>query len=168
MTKEKKSKPRVKTSGHFDEKGNKTNLKELEDLCKRIQADFENYKKRSQKEREEFSKYVNLDLILQIIPIMDNFQLATKHLPKELKDNNWAQGVLHIEKQFEQVLSGEGVEAIQSLGEQFNPHLHEAIEEVASAKPKGEIIEEILKGYKLNDKIIRHAKVKVSKGEKNE
>lgn len=165
MAKEKKSQPQPqpKVDRPLDEKAKKPDAKELEALCKRIQADFENYKKRSQKEREEFSKYANVDLILQILPIMDNFQLATKHLPKELKDDNWAQGVLQIEKQFEQVLTAEGIEEIRSIGVQFDPYLHEGIEEVVSAKPKGEVTEEILRGYKLNDKVIRHAKVKVSK-----
>lgn len=139
------------------------NVKELENLCMRVQADFENYKKRSQKEKEDFSKYANADLILQILPIIDNFQLATKHLPAEIEENNWVKGVLQIEKQLEQVLVAEGVTAIEAIGNQFDPYLHEAIEEVPSERPEGEIIEEVTRGYRLNDKIIRHAKVKVAK-----
>lgn len=142
------------------------NVKELENLCMRVQADFENYKKRSQKEKEDFSKYANTDLILQILPIIDNFQLATKHLPVEIADNNWAKGVLQIEKQLEQVLVAEGLTEIDSVGNQFDPYLHEAIEEIPSERPEGEIIEEITRGYRLNDKIIRHAKVKVAKNSK--
>lgn len=144
-------------------KNEKRNAKELENLCMRVQADFENYKKRSQKEREDFSKYANTDLILQILPIIDNFQLATKHLPVEIKDNNWVKGVLQIEKQLEQVLVAEGVTAIEAIGKQFDPYLHEAIEEVPSERPEGEIVEEATRGYRLNDKIIRHAKVIVAK-----
>jgi len=139
------------------------NVKELENLCMRVQADFENYKKRSQKEREDFSRYANTDLILQILPIVDNFQLATKHLPADIAENNWVKGVLQIEKQLEQVLVAEGVTAIDSIGNKFDPYLHEAIEEVPSERPEGEIIEEVTRGYRLNDKIIRHAKVKVAK-----
>jgi len=138
--------------------------KELEDLCKRIQADFENYKKRTQKEKEDFAKYANTDLLLQILPIMDNFRLATKHLPKELQENSWAQGVLQIEKQLEQVLLAEGVEEIKSQGT-FNPYEHDAIEEVVSEKPRGEVVEVISGGYKIGDKIIRPARVKVSGGQ---
>jgi molecular chaperone GrpE len=143
-------------------KKEKPNVKELENLCMRLQADFENYKKRSQKEREDFSKYANTDLILQILPIIDNFQLATKHLPEDIADNNWVKGVLQIEKQLEQVLAAEGVTAIEAIGSQFDPYLHEAIEELPSERPEGEIIEEVTRGYRLNDKIIRHAKVKVA------
>jgi molecular chaperone GrpE len=144
-------------------KKEKQRVKELENLYMRIQADFENYKKRSQKEREDFSKYANTDLILQILPIIDNFQLATKHLPEDIADNNWVKGVLQIEKQLEQVLAAEGVTAIEAIGSQFDPYLHEAIEEVPSERPGGEIIEEVTKGYRLNDRIIRHSKVKVAK-----
>jgi molecular chaperone GrpE len=93
---------------------------------------------------------------------MDNFRLATQHLPKELEGNNWAQGVLHIEKQLEQVLAAEGVEEIETKGN-FDPNIHDAVEEVASNKKEGEITEVLTKGYKLNGKIIRPAKVKVSK-----
>lgn len=132
-------------------------------VAQRIQADFENYKKRTQKEKEEFANYANTDLILQILPILDNFRLATKHLPQDLKDNNWAQGVLQIEKQLEQIIKDMGLEEIKSVGEKFDSNSHDAVEEVESEEEKGIITEEVQKGYKLKDKIIRHAKVKVSK-----
>lgn len=132
-------------------------------LAQRIQADFENYKKRSQKEKEEFASFANTGLILQILPVLDNFRLATKHLPKNLENDNWAQGVLQIEKQLEQIMKDEGVEEIKSVGEKFNPLIHEAMEQLDSDKETGTIIEEVQRGYKLKDKIIRHAKVKVSK-----
>jgi molecular chaperone GrpE len=149
------------------QKINKQKNEELENLCKRIQADFENYKKRSQREKDEFSKYAKTDLILQILPILDNFKLATLHLPAELAENNWTVGVLQIEKQLEQVLKNEGVEPIETVGQSFDTYHHEAVEEVESEKPPGEIIEEVLAGYKLNGKVIRHAKVKVSADNKN-
>jgi molecular chaperone GrpE len=139
---------------------------ELKGQLLRVQADFDNYRKRTQKEREEFAQFLNTDLIMRIIPTLDNFQLALKHLPAELEGNAWVQGIWHIEKQLEQTLSDEGVTEIPSLGQKFDHNIHEAIEEVLSEKPPGEIIEEILRGYKLKDKIIRHAKVKVSKGNK--
>jgi molecular chaperone GrpE len=142
----------------------KLTYEELEHYAKRIQADFENYKRRTQEDRAEFSRYANADLILQILPVMDNFRLSVQHLPKELEDNTWVAGVRHIETQMEQILQGEGVSAIRAVGEKFDPALHEAIEEVAAEKPPGEITEEIQRGYHLQGKVIRHAKVKVSKG----
>jgi len=139
--------------------------KELQNLLKRVQADFENYKKRAHREKEEFVRYANSDLILQLLPILDNFQLAIKHLPKELEGNSWVEGIRHIETQFEQILKSEGVTKIPTYNEKYDPYLHEAVEEVISKKPRGEITEEVLTGYKLKDKVIRHSKVKVSQGE---
>jgi molecular chaperone GrpE len=145
-----------------DSKVKKMSYAELEHYTKRIQADFENLKKRSTNERIEYSRYANTDLILQILPVLDNFRLAVKHLPRELEENAWVAGVRHIEAQLKQILQGEGVVEIESIGEQFDPNLHEAIEEIESEKPPGEIVEEIQRGYSLNDKVIRHSKVKVS------
>jgi molecular chaperone GrpE len=142
----------------------KNELVETKNLLLRVQADFENYKKRTQRERESFGDYLNSDLILRIIPTLDNFRLALKHLPKELEGNEWVKGIWHIEKQLEQTLSEEGIREIESTGQDFNPNLHEAIEEVESDMPPGQITEEILKGYMLKEKILRHSKVRVSKG----
>lgn len=143
-------------------------LIELENVLKRVQADFENYKKRSQQEKESFAIYANTDLIIKILPVIDNFYLATKHLPKELENNNWAQGVLQIEKQLTQVLLSEGVEKIEVLGKKFDPYVHEAIEAIDSERPPDEIIEEVQPGYKINEKILRHAKVKIAKNNAKE
>lgn len=165
----------IKETKRTAQKTKKTNPSELSDVKNqllRVQADFDNYRKRTQKEKEEFGQYLNTDLLMRIIPTLDNFKLALKHLPKELEDNSWVQGIWHIEKQLEQTLAEEGVEEILAQGQKFDHNLHEAIEEVQSELPQGEITEEIVKGYKLNNKVIRHAKVKVSKGikkgEKNE
>lgn len=149
-----KKKPQIK----------KDEVAELKSLLLRTQADFDNYRKRTQKEKEEFATFLNTDLILRLIPVLDNFKLALKHMPQELENNNWAAGIFHIERQLEQILEDEGVQQVLASG-QFDPNLHEAIEEVESEKPPGEIAEVVLAGYKLKDKVIRHAKVKVSRGE---
>lgn len=140
---------------------------ELKSLLQRVQADFENYKKRTQKEREEFTKYANTDMILRILPVLDNFKLALSHQPKELKGDGWVEGIWHIERQLEQILTDEGVKKIPTEGQKFDPNLHEAVEEVASEGPPHQIVEEVLAGYMLGDKIIRHAKVKVSSGDQS-
>lgn len=139
-------------------------LTEIKGLLLRVQADFDNYRKRTQKEKEEFGAYLNTDLILRIIPVMDNFQLALKHLPRELEGNSWANGIFHIERQLEQILTDEGVQKITTVGQKFDPHLHEAIEEVPSELPQHTITEEVLAGYKIKERVIRPAKVKVSNG----
>jgi molecular chaperone GrpE len=148
----------------------KTKMPKVDDVAElkgqmiRIQADFDNYRKRTQKEKEEFGSYLNADLILRIIPVMDNFQLALKHLPPELVGNNWAAGIFHIERQLEQILGDEGVQKIQSIGQPFDPHQHEAIEEISSELPKHTVAEEVLAGYRLKDRVVRPAKVRVSAG----
>jgi molecular chaperone GrpE len=157
----KKSKLNMKKI-HLPMKGDE--LTELKNQMLRVQADFDNYRKRTQKEKEEFGSYLNTDLILRIIPVMDNFQLALKHLPKELEGNNWAAGIFHIERQLEQILGDEGVQKIQSVGQVFDPHQHEAIEEVPSELPEHTIVEEVLAGYRLKDRVVRPSKVKVSAG----
>ena len=142
----------------------KKELAEAKNLLLRVQADFENFRKRTQNEKEEFSRYANTDLVLRILPVLDNFKLALAHQPKELKENSWAQGIWHIERQLEQILADEGVQKIPTEGQKFDPNLHEAVEEVVSDAPPHQIVEEILAGYILGDKVIRHAKVKVSSG----
>lgn len=130
----------------------------------RCQADFTNYRRQVEEDRKKLIKMANGDLMLDILPVLDNFQLAAKHTPKELENNNWAQGVKQIEKQLETILESEGLTRIETIGTEFNPHLHEAIEHVPSDQPEGTITEEISAGYKFDEEIIRPAKVKVSKG----
>jgi molecular chaperone GrpE len=156
-------------------KKEKTNpkLRELEDKIteltvgwQRSQADFENYKKRTAQEKIDLCNNSNANLIYNILPVLDNFQLAAKHVPENLKDDNWAMGIKQIEKQLEDVLVSEGLEKIETIGTKFDPNFHEAMEHVASDKPEDEIVEEVLSGYKFNDTILRAAKVKVSSGKK--
>jgi molecular chaperone GrpE len=148
-----------------------TELKELENKVveltsgwQRTQADFINYKKQVNEERVKFCKTANANLVYELLPVLDNFQLAAKHIPEKLENDNWAQGIKQIEKQFEDILISVGLERIQSVGEHFNPEFHEAVEEVESDKPEGEVVEEVLAGHKFDGDILRPSKVKVSKG----
>ena len=138
-------------------------IAELTSGWQRTQADFLNFKKQSADDRINLISGASADLILDILPVLDNFQLAAKHVPKELKDNNWAQGVTQIEKQLELILENSGLSKIETIGVELDPELHEAIEEIESDKKPGTIIEEVLAGYTLNDNLIRVAKVKVAK-----
>lgn len=157
-------KKKPKTTPKSQTKGLEQEIIELTELLKRVQADFDNFRKRTQKEKEDLGRYLNMDLILRVLPIMDNFKLALKHLPKELESNEWVHGVWHIEKQLEQILNEEGISEIETDGKKFDPSNHEALEEVESDTLEGTITETISAGYKMGDKIIRPAKVKVSKG----
>jgi len=138
-------------------------IAEITNGWQRTQADFLNYKKQMIDERANLISYANSDLICKLLPVLDNFQLAARHLPKEIKNDNWAIGIKSIEKHFEQILKDEGLEVIESIGTSFDPNLHEAIEQVESDAPHGQVIEELLSGYKFGDQVIRPAKVKVAK-----
>ena len=140
-----------------------TKVAELTAGWQRTQADFLNYKKQTFDEKAALIKSANKDLIYDLLPVLDNFQLATKHLPENLVDDNWVQGIRQIEKQFEIILSDSGLEKIESVGQFFNPELHEAIEEVSSDQESGIVIEEVLAGYQFNNSVLRPAKVKVAK-----
>lgn len=138
----------------------------------RERADFANYKKDEAKLREDIKFYTKSKIIYEFLNIFDNFDLALKHMPPDLSENNWAKGIMHIRQQFEMILKGEGVEEIKSIGEKFDPTLHEALEETETeGKEGGIILEELQKGYKLvldrdrglDGRVIRPSKVKISK-----
>ncbi|EKD49926.1 MAG: hypothetical protein ACD_63C00010G0002 [uncultured bacterium] len=131
----------------------------------RAKADYENLKKRSAKEFEETVKAANEQLIVDLLPVVDNFNNALKHVPEDQKEGDWIKGILFIKRQMEDILTSQNVVPIESVGKKFDPKLHEA---VGRAKGKSEkskkekIVEEIQRGYMLNGKVVRAAKVKVS------
>jgi molecular chaperone GrpE len=129
----------------------------------RAKADFLNYKKDQEKFLEEFRKYANEDMIIKLLPTIDSFNLATEHLPEDLKDNDWAKGIMCIKNQFDNFLKDANVEEIKSIGKKFDPSLYESIGEEESEKEEGTIIMEVQKGYKMFGKVIRAGKVKVGK-----
>lgn len=129
----------------------------------RAKADFLNSKKEQEKAMADYRRYVGEDMILALLPTVDSFDLAARHLPEELKDSDWAKGVMCIKGMFESFLRDAGVSEIRSVGEKFDPNLHEAVGEAESDKEEGTVIEEVQKGYNLGDKVIRVAKVKVAR-----
>lgn len=138
-------------------------IAELTAGWQRTQADFLNYKKQASDERVNLVSSANSDLIYQILPVLDNFKLAADHMPAELTEDTWAQGIKQVERQLESILQNEGLERIETIGKQFDPNLHEAIEHIESDKPEDEVISEVLPGYIYNSHVLRPAKVKVSK-----
>lgn len=129
---------------------------------KRAQADYQNLKKVSQEEKQEMVKMANAKLLEELIPIFDNFRLAVTQVPEDLADNAWTQGVGYIYKQLLEALQEEGMEVIDPKGEEFNPYEHEAVEREEGGEEENKITEVIQVGYKLNDKVIRTARVKVT------
>ncbi len=130
---------------------------------KRAQADYQNLKRDMEKERVELAKFANLSLLLELLPILDNFGRATGHLPEEKKNDEWVKGVLAIYQQLQSVLAGMGVTEVPADG-MFNPALHEAVGDGDGTDvPSGTILEIIQSGYLLHDKLIRPAKVRIAK-----
>jgi len=130
----------------------------------RARAELLNYKKEEMERIGEIIKYADVGLISKILPILDNFEIAEKKLPENLKQDENIKGILQIKNQILDFLKNQRVEEIKSLGEKFDPNFHEVMEEVeAKDKTPGTIIEEIQKGYKINGRLLRPAKVKISK-----
>ncbi|MBU2578693.1 nucleotide exchange factor GrpE [Patescibacteria group bacterium] len=133
----------------------------------RARADFLNYKKEEIERISEILKYGAEELILKILPILDNFNLVEKNLPENLKDNEYLKGVFQIKKQLEDFLKNQGIEEIEiKAGDSFDPNFQEIVEEVDMVdikEKKGKIVEVVEKGYKLQGKIIKPAKVKIGK-----
>lgn len=130
---------------------------------KKAQANFLNYKKEEGEKISELMKYAGEEFILKLLPILDNIDIAEKKIPKELKDNQWVEGILTIKTQVLDFLKKEGVKEIESLGKKFDPNFQEVVEEVK--KPdceSGIVIEEVKRGYLLHNKVIRPAKVKIT------
>ncbi|EKD58915.1 MAG: hypothetical protein ACD_56C00030G0001 [uncultured bacterium] len=138
------------------------------DGWKRCQADFENYKKMQNDSQKDLVRYAASSILLQIIPVLDNFQMSTAHIPEDQKDGGWVVGIMHIQKQLENVLKENGVEEIAvKVGDTFDPIMHEAIEDKECLHCSGEkkfenkIKKVVMNGYKMGEKIIRPARVVV-------
>ena len=130
----------------------------------RTKADFLNYKKEETVRVGELMDYFRAQQTLEILRVVDNWDRAMKHSPDEIKHSPWFKGIEMIENQLKDFLKSEGVEEIKTAGEIFNPEFHEAIEEEENGSGEsGEILEVLEKGYTLNNKLIRPAKVKVNK-----
>jgi molecular chaperone GrpE len=132
----------------------------------RSQADFINYKRRTEQERLEFNSFANANLVLSILPVLDDMERALEAVPAKYKKHDWVEGVRLVERKFKTTLEGQGVKQIHALGEVFDPNYHEALRQAKGKE--GVILEEIQKGYMLNDKLLRPARVVVGNGEREE
>ena len=134
----------------------------LQDQLLRKQADFENFRKRIMREREDAIRYANANLLLDLVEVVDNFERAIKSSEDSQDFSSFHEGVELIEKQFTGMLESKwGLKRFDSVGEEFDPEKHEAI---AAEEREGEqiVLEDFQKGYFLHDRVLRHAKVKVS------
>ena len=138
----------------------KSEYDELNDRYKRILAEFENYKKRSSKERENLYNSILSDVVEVMLPILDNLENAAKI---ETKDEEYKKGIELVLKQFKDVLTANGVKEIEAVGQPFDPELHEAVSMIQDEKLGEKIVaQEYRKGYMIGNKVIRHSMVVVA------
>ena len=132
----------------------------------RAQADFVNYKRRSEREKEEINKFANSALMLTLLPILDDLERAFASIPPGQDKLSWLDGIRLIERKLQASLEGHGLSPIQTLDEPFDPNLHEAA--MHRKGKEGIVIEELQKGYKLHDRVLRPATVVVGEGKTEE
>ncbi len=136
-------------------------IAELTEALQRERADATNVRRRAEEERLKLGSFYKANVVRELLPVMDNFERALKHAPKELEGNAYVKGVQGVVKQFEDALAKLGVQRIKTVGEPFDPNFHEAVS-MEEGEGKAEIVsEELQSGYTLGDEVIRHAMVRV-------
>ncbi len=142
----------------------KTQLEERSTQYMRIAADFENYRKRTSKEKEELEALMKRNTILELLPVVDNFERARSHLkPQSDAEMTMHKSYQGVYKQLVDSLKRLGVSPMRPEGEEFDPNLHEAVmREPTDEHPEGRVLEELVRGYYLGDRVLRHAMVKVA------
>lgn len=159
LEKEENTETEVKET-NTEENAIKAELEETTDRLKRLMAEFDNFKKRSAKEREGLYNSILSDIVSSLLPVVDNLENAVN---VSTEDENYKQGVELVLKQFKDVLTSVGVQEIETVGTTFNPEYHEAVSSVQDESLGEKEIKEVYrKGYKIGDKVIRHAMVVVA------
>jgi molecular chaperone GrpE len=143
----------------------KAELEDQKDKFVRKVAEFENFRRRSAKERVELIQTASKEVITDLLDVLDDCERAQKQIEKSEDNKEIKDGVLLVFNKLRNILSAKGLKQMQTIHEEFNPDLHEAITEIPAPTEqlKGKILDEVVKGYYLNDKIIRHAKVVIGK-----
>ena len=143
----------------------KAELDAAKDKFLRLQAEFDNFRRRSAKERIELMQTAGKDVINDMLVVVDDAERAQKQLESTDDVNQIKEGVTLVFNKLRSVLQAKGLKPMDTIGKEFNPDLHEAITEIPAPTKelKGKVVDEVVKGYYLNDKIIRHAKVVVGK-----
>ena len=129
----------------------------------RAQADFINYKRRSEREKEELGKFANAQLMLSLLPVLDDLERAFDSITPQVAKLNWVEGIRLIERKLRSALEAHGLSQIRALGEPFDPNFHEAT--MHGKGEEGTVVQELQRGYMLHDRVIRPAIVVVGNGE---
>ena len=144
--------------------GLQADLDRFRDLALRSQADFDNYKKRAAREKEDAVKYANSSLLQRLVSILDNFELGLAAAKTEGTQSPIYSGMILVQKQLNDLLEENGLQAIEAEGKKFDPNLHEAIAHEASDRPEETVIRQARRGYRFKDRLLRPARVVVSSG----
>lgn len=132
---------------------------------RRSAAEFANYKRRMERDRAEFVQFANERLLKRLLEVMDSFDAGFKMVPAEFANEPWIQGMRAVERQMLKILESEGVTPIEAAGKEFDPKYHEAVVyEPSPGADEGQVLDELQRGYMLNDRVLRPARVKVAKG----
>lgn len=135
------------------------------DLAQRTQADFVNYRRRIEQERSDFVRSARADIILKVLPTLDDLERAVQSLPAELESSDWAQGIVLIERKLRAALETEGLKRIEAVGKPFDPWTEEALlHEPSTTFPPGVVSQVYRTGYSLDGRVVRPAQVVVSSG----
>lgn len=129
----------------------------------RAEADFVNYKRRVEQERAEAGRLANAALIINVLPVLDDLERALEAMPPRVAKSEWGEGIKLVERKFQTILQGMGVIPMISVGDAFDPNIHEALRQ--DSGPEGIIIAEFQKGYLMGEKVLRPARVVVGNGE---
>jgi molecular chaperone GrpE len=146
--------------------GLQADLDRFRDLALRSQADFENYKKRSAREKEDAIKYANTSLLERLLPVVDNFELGLAAARGEGEKSPIYSGMSLVLKQLNDFLTDSGLQPIEAVGQKFDPNLHEAIAHEPSAEAEGTVVRQTRRGYRFKDRLLRPSSVVVSSGPK--
>jgi len=144
--------------------GLQADLDRFRDLALRSQADFDNYKKRAAREKEDAVKYANSSLLQRLVSILDNFELGLAAAKTESAQSPIYSGMVLVQKQLNDLLEENGLQAIEADGKKFDPNLHEAIAHEPSGSAEGTVIRQARRGYRFKDRLLRPARVVVSRG----
>lgn len=143
-----------------------TEVNELTQALQRERADATNIRRRHEEEIASLRTRLKSNVVSDLLPVIDNFERSLKHVPKDIEGNDFVKGVQGVVKQFEKTLKEMGLSRIKTVGEPFDPSLHEAVS-IEDAGGEVEVVcEELQPGYRLGDQVIRHAMVKVKKEKK--
>lgn len=141
----------------------KAQAAEYLDQWRRTAADLSNYRKRTEREREELTRFSNATLLSRLLPVLDDFDRAMTALPADLRHLTWVDGITLIERKLRLIAESEGLKPIEAVGKPFDPERHEAvIREETDAYPDGQVIAELQRGYELHGRVLRPALVKVA------